>query len=429
VTTDDALRLGGVEAAELAATYGTPLLALDTDVLDAALATFAEVGRTLDIDVAYAAKALIFVALARRIAATPLGLDVCSLGELLTAERGGFAPGRLVMHGCGKSDAELQAATEGRVGRIVVDHRDELERLAARADPARPLRVLLRINAGIEAHTHAYVRTGGEESKFGFGLNALDEAAAFVLATPGLRLTGIHTHLGSQIFDATPYVAAASVALDAFERTLALGATASELILGGGFGVDSRPGGDSLDVSVALGEIAAGLRAEAARRGIRPPRLGIEPGRAIVAAAGTSLYRVVAVKRQGARRFAIVDGGIADNPRPALYGAYHPPRLASRRGASGDVETTVCGRSCENDRLVVAPLPADLRAGDVIAMGTTGAYTYSMASNYNRFPKPAVVLVGRGTHRLAVRRQSDADLLRDDVIESAADEAAVAATR
>lgn len=429
MTTDDVLRLGGVEAAELADTYGTPLLAIDTEVLDPALATFAAVGRALDIDVAYAAKALIFVALARRIAATPLGLDVCSFGELLTAERGGFAAERLVMHGCGKTDAELQAATDGRVGRIVVDHRDELVRLSAHADPARPLRVLLRINAGIEAHTHAYVRTGGEESKFGFQLPALDEAAAFVLATPGLRLTGIHTHLGSQIFDAAPYVAAAGIALDAFERTLALGAPATDLILGGGYGVDSRPDGDRLDVPAVLAAIATAVRVEAARRGIRSPRLGIEPGRAIVAAAGTSLYRVVAVKRQGVRRFAIVDGGIADNPRPALYGAYHQPRLANRRSPSEDVETTVCGRSCENDRLVVAPLPADLRVGDLIGMRTTGAYTFSMASNYNRFPKPAVVLAGRGRHRLAVRRQSDADLLRDDVAEIAEDEAGVAATR
>jgi diaminopimelate decarboxylase len=410
-----ALLLGGVDANELARVYGTPLLALDTGVLDAALATFGDLGRTLDIDVAYAAKALLFISLARRIAATPLGLDVCSLGELLTAERAGFAAQRLVMHGCGKTDLELRAAADGRVGRIVVDHRDELMALARFARAEQPLRVLLRLNAGIEAHTHAYVRTGGEESKFGFAPEQIDDAANLALATPGLRLAGIHTHIGSQIFDAAPYEAAAPIALDALSRLLARGAPATDLILGGGFGVDARPDGERIDVAATLGALSATLRAEARRRAMPQPRLGIEPGRAIVARAGTSLYRVVAVKRQGSRRFAIVDGGIADNPRPALYGAYHHPSLASRTSASALVETTVCGRSCENDRLVVSALPADLQTGDLLALETTGAYTYSMASNYNRFPRPAIAFAGNGSHRLAVRRETDLELLRNDV--------------
>jgi len=409
------MTVGGVDVNELAETYGTPLLALDADVLDAAVAEFSALAQTLDLDVAYAGKALLFVALARRIAATPLGLDVCSLGELLTAERADVAAERLVMHGSGKTDAELQAAADGRVGRLVADHHDELVRLARVARPERPLRVLLRVNSGIEAHTHAYVRTGGEESKFGFAPAQIAAAAHVVLATPGLLLAGIHTHLGSQIFDAAPYVAAAPVALEAFATLVELGAPATDLIMGGGFGVDARPGGERLDLAAALGEVATTIRELAAKLAIAPPRLGIEPGRAIVARAGTSLYRVAAVKRQGARRFAVVDGGIADNPRPALYGAFHPATLAGRSGAATLEETTVCGRSCENDRLVVAPLPVDLAAGDLIAMGTTGAYTYSMASNYNRFPKPAVVLAGGGAHRLAVRRETDADTLRNDL--------------
>jgi len=410
-----ALRIGGVDVNELAQRYGTPLLALDADVLDAAIGEFSALAQTLDLDVAYAGKALLFVALAQRIAATPLGLDVCSLGELLTAERAQFPAERIVMHGCGKTDAELEAAAGGRVGRLVADHHDELLRLGRVARAERPLRVLLRVNSGIEAHTHAYVRTGGEESKFGFAPAQIAAAAQVVLATPGLRLAGIHTHIGSQIFDAAPYVAAAPVALDAFATLVELGAPATDLIIGGGFGVDARQGGEQLDLHAALREFATTMRELAAKRGLAPPRLGIEPGRAIVARAGTSLYRVAAVKRQGARRFAVVDGGIADNPRPALYGAFHPATLAGRRGSETLEETTVCGRSCENDRLVVAPLPDDLAAGDLIAMGTTGAYTYSMASNYNRFPKPAIVMAGGGAHRLAVRREADADTLRNDV--------------
>ena len=163
--------------------------------------------------------------------------------------------------------------------------------------------------------------------------------------------------------------------------------------------------------------LAAELARGCAERGVPRPRLGLEPGRAVIAAAGTSLYRVVSVKRQGARSFAIVDGGIADNPRPALYDAYHHPRLASRTSEAPMQEFTICGRSCENDRLVVAELPADIRAGDLMTLGTTGAYTYSMASNYNRFGRPAVVFAGNGEHRLVVRRESSEDVLRNDVVD------------
>jgi diaminopimelate decarboxylase len=410
-----ALAIGGVAANELATTYGTPLLALDTDVLDRNVATYARASRDLGLDVSYAGKALLFVALARRLVTTPLGIDVCSLGELLTAERGGMPAERLVMHGCGKTDEELAAAASGRVGRLVVDHRDELERLAAVARPERPLRVLLRANTGIEAKTHAYVRTGGEDTKFGFPLAELPAAAEAALAAPGLRLVGLHSHLGSQIFDAAPYVASLQVLLDAYARLRALGAPLTELVIGGGFGVDAQPEAERFDTASILAQLAATVASEAHTRGLPPPNLGIEPGRSIVAEAGTSLYRVVAVKTHGTRRYAIVDGGIADNPRPALYGAYHHPTLAGRTSDAAPQPFAVCGRSCENDRLVEAPLPGDLAAGDLLALGTTGAYTFSMASNYNRFPRPAVVFAGDGMHRLAVRREADEDVLRNDV--------------
>jgi diaminopimelate decarboxylase len=409
------LTLGGVPAETLAGAYGTPLLAIDTDAFDAAVALFAGLGARYAIDVSYAGKALLFVALARRLASSTLGLDVCSLGELLTAERAGFTPERLVLHGCGKAEAELRAAAHGRVGRIVVDHFEELARLDAIADPQRPVAVLLRLNTGIEARTHAYVRTGGEDSKFGFSRAAIAEAIARTQAAPGLRLTGIHSHLGSQIFDESPYAASLPIVLDAYASAFAAGAPVTDLVLGGGFGVDSVPGGETFDVDSAVADLASEARAAAERLQLPPPRLGIEPGRAIVAAAGTSLYRVVAVKTQGRQRFAIVDGGIADNPRPALYGAYHHPSLANRSSPEPALETTVCGRSCENDRLVVAPLPGDLRAGDLLTLGTTGAYTYSMASNYNRFARPAVVFAGSGRHRLVVRRETPDDVLRNDV--------------
>ncbi len=414
-----ALRIGGVEANELAAAYGTPLLALDTDVLDGAIARFAGAAARFGLDVCYAGKALLFVALARRIAASSLGIDVCSLGELLTVERAGFPAHRIVLHGCGKTDEEIGAAAAGRVGRTVVDHRSELERLAAAASPARPVNVLLRVNAGIEAHTHAHVRTGGEDSKFGFSAESISEDIAFTLACAGLRLVGLHSHLGSQIFEAEPFVASVSVLVAAFATARAAGAPVSQLILGGGFGVEAHPGAAPFDLERALESVARAVERESRAREVATPRIGIEPGRSIVAESGTSLYRVVAVKRHGRRRFAIVDGGIADNPRPALYGAYHHPVLAGRQSDAPPEEITVCGRSCESDVLVRAPLPGDLRTGDLLALRTTGAYTYSMASNYNRFPKPAIAFAGAGHHRLVVRRERDDEVVRYDVDEPA----------
>ena len=418
------LELGGVAASELAEVYGTPLLVIDTDVLDSNIATYERIGRDSDIDVCYAGKALLVVALARRIAASTLGLDVCSFGELLTGEAGGMRAERMVLHGCGKTRDELSAALEGRVARIVVDHLAELHELGGLARNARAhderasLRVLLRVNTGIEARTHAYVKTGGEASKFGFAPDDLPAAIALTQTIAGVELAGVHSHLGSQIFDAEPYAACVPILLDAYETVLAAGAPGGELVLGGGFGVDSKPGGERIDTATVIADVVRALRSSCAARGIATPHVGIEPGRSLVADAGTSLYRVIAVKTQGTRRFAIVDGGIADNPRPALYGAYHHPSLANRTSDARRVQTVVCGRSCENDVLVTTDLPSDLAPDDVLALATTGAYTYSMASNYNRFAKPAIVFAGGGTHRAVVRRQSPSDLLCDDVIDA-----------
>ena len=407
--------LGGVAAETLAQTYGTPLLVIDTDVFDAAVALFAALGEELDVDVAYAGKALLIVALARRLAATPLALDVCSLGELLTAERAGFPAERIVMHGCGKTDEELAAAVDGRVGRLVVDNREELERVAAIARAAAPLAILLRVNPGIEAHTHAFVRTSGEDSKFGFARDEIAEVLQRAGAAPGLKLAGLHAHLGSQLLEREPYLEALSILLDLYVQARAAGIELDELIVGGGFGVDDGLSAETLDVAATLRALAGRLASEATARGIAAPRLGVEPGRAIVAEAGTSLYRVLALKRRGARRFAIVDGSLADNPRPALYGSHHQPSLAGRSSVAPPEFFTLAGRSCENDELTTAELPCDLRAGDLVALRSTGAYTYSMASNYNRFPRPAVVFAGGGRHVAVVRRQLPDDVLRDDL--------------
>jgi diaminopimelate decarboxylase len=345
---------------------------------------------------------------------TQLHLDVCSLGELTAAERAAFPPDRISMHGCGKTDEELDAAAEGRVARIIVDNLDELRRLAQRGNGDRPISLLLRLNTGIEAHTHEFIRTSGDKTKFGFDPDALPVALSVLRAHPNLRFLGLHAHIGSQIYEQQAFTANAQALLERAAYCAQSGFTSEHVVVGGGFGVQVHPEEPSLlDLPATLGAIAATVRTEAARLRISQPRVGIEPGRAMIAHAGTSLYTLMAVKPEFGRPYAIVDGGVYENPRPALYDAYHHVVAASRESAQL-AETVLCGRTCENDRLGTAQLPDDLRAGELIAMCTTGAYTYSMASNYNRFTRPAVVAVRAGTHRLVARRESIDDVLRSD---------------
>jgi diaminopimelate decarboxylase len=389
------------------------------DAVDAAIATLTECSARYAIEVSYAAKAFATIEFVRHLAHHPIGLDVCSLGELVTAERAGFPAERITLHGAGKSDEELLAAIAGRLRYVVVDGIEELERLAALCAGQRRVEVILRLNVGIEAGVHAFVRTGGNESKF--GIHSRDETAAIAIlrANSNLRFAGLHAHLGSQIFSAEPFSANAGALLGAAERFAQQALLSERIIIGGGFGVRTNPEAseDTLDVAATAATIAQHVRREAAARGLATPHVGIEPGRAVVAAAGTTLYRVLAVKRQSHRAFAVVDGGLAENPRPALYGARHQVVAATRR-TNEEFEVTLCGRSCENDELGAACLPHDLQAGDLLAMCVTGAYTYSMAGNYNRFPRPAVVAVSGGTSRLMARRESLDDVLGNDVDES-----------
>ena len=408
------LVIGGVRARELAATYGTPLLALDYDVLDASIAAFVSACAPRGIEIAYAGKALLLVALARHLKHTPLQLDVCSLGELTAAERAGFPAERMSMHGCGKIDEELDAAIQGRVGRIIVDNLDELERLAARTGVSAGVPLLLRINTGIEAHTHRFVRTSGEESKFGFDPDSIPSAIALLRRSPHLHFHGLHSHIGSQIYEETAFTANAQVLMERAAYCAEAGLDTKDIVVGGGFCVEMHPDRpEQLDLNATMNAIAQTIQKEAGRWGIAQPRVGIEPGRALIARAGTSLYTVMAAKHQFGRPYAIVDGGVFENPRPALYDAYHHIICASRDDEN-TVETVVCGRTCENDLLGTGLLPTDVRAGDVIAMCNTGAYTYSMASNYNRFTRPAVVAVRQGTHSLIARRETLDDVLRTD---------------
>jgi diaminopimelate decarboxylase len=411
------LTLGGIAAAELTESYGTPLVVIDLDVVDASIAALHAAQGADDLEISYAAKAFVTVAFARHLADRGIGLDVCSLGELVTAERAEFPRERLTLHGAGKSDEELSAAAAGRVGAIVVDGLDELRRLAATPAVSPSLAVLLRLNTGIEAHTHAFVRTGGDDTKFGLHPRDEDEAAAILRANPQLRFEGLHAHVGSQIYQPQAFLANADTLVAATERFARLGLEVKRIVVGGGFGVQTHPNAqaEALDLPATIGALSKRVRSSSDALKVPPPRLSIEPGRAIVGPAGTTLYRVLAVKRQSSRTFAIVDGGIAENPRPALYGAYHHV-LAVQPHSGAEGEVTLCGRSCENDELGVARLPRDLSSGDLLAMCTTGAYTYSMAGNYNRFPRPAVAGIANGGHRLLARRESLDDVLRNDIL-------------
>lgn len=412
------MNLGGIPAQQLAERYGTPLLVLDLDVLDAAIARCRAACEPHGVEIAYAGKALLLAALARFIDERGLNLDVCSLGELLTAERGGVPAGRITLHGCGKSDEELLAAVEGRVGRIVVDGVEELERLSRVARSDSPVPLLLRLNPGIEAHTHAFVRTGGQDTKFGIAPRDEARARALLRDAPAFRFLGLHAHVGSQIYESGAFVANAEALIEAAARFAHDGLVVEEIVVGGGFGVTTHPDrpDERIDFPGTIAAVANAVRAAASRVGVPPPRIGIEPGRMLIGPAGKTLYRVCSVKRQARRTFVVVDGGLFENPRPALYGAYHHAVAASRPNVDLH-EVTLCGRSCENDELGRAMLPRELCEGDLVALEVTGAYTYSMASNYNRFVRPAVVGIEGGKERLLARRESLEDVLRNDVLD------------
>ena len=388
--------LGGERADTLAERFGTPLLVIDLHALDSALDAMLAAATPHNIAVSYSGKALLLPGLVRYLRPRPIGIDVSSIGEIAVAERGGFEASRLTLHGAGKTAEEHDAALDGRVGRSVIDGMDELHALAARTS-GRGADVLLRFNTGIEAHTHDFIRTAGSRSKFGFAPSEADAAFALLRNYPSLRVRGVHAHIGSQTYDTLPYVENAMRLVVLLQKVRIAGFDAADtLIVGGGFGVQMDPNAkdQTIDVAGTLDAVArvvpSGIQIE------------IEPGRSLIAAAGTSLYRAVAVKRFEGRRFVIVDGSLADNPRPVMYGAYHHFEAVEVRTALAPA--VVCGRSCEADELGEAMLPEDLRAGDLVVMHTTGAYTYSMASNYNWFTKPPVITVGEGEAQIWATR-------------------------
>jgi len=418
---DGVLLIGEADVRELATRFGTPLYVCDEqDVRTRCREYLDAFGR--EAGVYYAAKAFCSRAMLRWVSEEGLGVDVCTGGELEVALAAGVAPDMITMHGNNKSVEELSRAVRAGVGHVVIDSFEEIARLAfvVQETAARP-RVLVRVTTGVEAHTHEFMATAHDDQKFGFSLasGAADEAVRRVLAAPGLDFAGLHSHIGSQIFDTAGFEVAAHRVLELAvrirdEHELAI----AELDLGGGFGIAYTTEDDAPPVK----ELAQNLRDIVDRQcqaaGLPRPRLTVEPGRAIVASSTVTLYTVGTIKDvDGLRTYVSVDGGMSDNIRTALYDASYSCALASRQSQAPPMLSRVVGKHCESGDIVVrhAWLPADLAPGDLIAVPGTGAYCRSLASNYNHVPRPPVVAVLNGDAREILRRETIADLLALDV--------------
>ncbi|MGW5280267.1 diaminopimelate decarboxylase [Streptomyces collinus] len=412
------LAVGGVPLAEVADRFGTPVYVLDETEVRDRCRTYRDTFP--DAEVLYAAKAFLCRAMAHWVDEHGLGLDVCSAGELELAAATGFPADRIVLHGNAKSPRDLDTALRLGVGRIVIDSPSEIARLAAAVGPGGHQKVMVRVVPGISAGGHEKIRTGAEDQKFGLSIadGYAQHAIARILDQPQLELTGLHCHLGSQITSVKPYLVAVRRMVGLMSRLYEQhGLVLPELDLGGGHGIAYRPGEPALDLTALARKVRTELDDSCAAAGLPVPRLVIEPGRAIVGPAGVALYRVLSVKHTGDTVFVAVDGGMSDNPRPALYGVRYAPRLVGRAGTAHRKRVTVVGRHCEAGDVLAGDveLPADVRPGDLLAVPVAGAYHLSMASGYNMVGRPPVVAVRDGLARLLVRRESLEDMRRRDV--------------
>lgn len=417
------LEIGGRDTVELAETFGTPLYVMDENIIRENCRRFTKsIGEYYGGNgiAAHASKAFCCKEMCRLLNGENMGLDVVSAGELFTAVSAGFPMERVFFHGNNKTPEELAMAVRYGVGRIVVDNIFELELLQKIAESAGTrVKIQLRIKPGVEAHTHGFIKTGGIDSKFGFALET-GEAFSAVKAAASMQnvaLTGLHCHIGSQIFDIEPFTLAAQTMLGLMARANdELNLEIGELNLGGGFGIRYLPEDEPVPYEKYMEAVSAVVKRECGRLGLKMPFIIIEPGRSVTGPAGITLYKVGAVKEiPGIRTYVTVDGGMADNPRPGLYGARYEMLVANKAAKPKDKVYTVSGRCCETDMLGENVPLQDVKVGDTLAVLATGAYNYAMASNYNRLPKPAVVFVKDGAARVAVKRETLEDMARNDV--------------
>ena len=418
------LAIGGVDTMELAKEYGTPLYVMDEQVIRNSLRRFHDsMNRYYDGkgEVHYASKAFSCMEMCRVVASEGDGLDAVSIGELYTAYKAGFPMEKVGFHGNNKTDEELRYALEYKVGHIIVDNISELHRLEAIAGEmnVKPS-IMFRIKPGIDAHTHDFVKTGQIDSKFGFALETGEafEAVKEAVSCKNVNLAGLHCHIGSQIFDIAPFEEAAKVMLGFIaEIKEKLGFVVEGLNLGGGFGIKYLNEHDPAPFEVYLERVSSVVKSECARLGIELPKMFIEPGRSIAAPAGITLYTVGARKViPNIRTYISVDGGMADNPRYILYGSEYDAVVANKANEERSEKVTIAGKCCESGDLIGENMPLQhAESGDIIAVCATGAYNYSMSSNYNRLQKPAVVLVNEGKSRVVVKRETLDDIIRNDI--------------
>lgn len=424
VNTEGHLTIGGIDTVELAREYGTPLYVMDEQVIRSSLRRFHDsMNRYYEGngEVHFASKAFSCMEMCRIVASEGDGLDVVSIGELYTAVKAGFPMEKVGVHGNNKTDEELSYAVEVGVGHIIVDNISELRRLEKIAEKSNiRANIMFRIKPGIDAHTHDFVKTGQIDSKFGFALETGEafEAVKEAVSCKNVKLVGIHCHIGSQIFDIAPFEEAARVMLGfAAKIKNELGYEIEGLNLGGGFGIKYVDENDPKPFEVYLEKVSAVVKAECDSLGLKLPKMFIEPGRSIAGPAGITLYTVGARKEiPNIRTYISVDGGMADNPRYILYGSEYSAVVANKAGEEKSEKVTIAGKCCESGDLIGENMPLQhAESGDIIAVCATGAYNYSMSSNYNRLQKPAVVFVNEGKSRIAVKRETLDDIIRNDI--------------
>lgn len=413
----------GHDTVVLAQKYGTPLYVMSEDILRGNINRIKDAFESAgaDYDVNYAGKTFLNMGMCRIIASEGISLDVASGGELYTAVKSGFNPARICFHGSNKNQAELEMALGYKVGRIVVDSEWELERLHLLTEELeQPVKVLFRVSPGIEAHTHELIQTGKIDSKFGLPLSQAREIIGRTKEMEFVETVGIHCHIGSQIADEKPFLLASEVMLDLYKALLSDGLNLTEINLGGGFGIPYLKEDPSFDVTNYIPKMVDHMREMSEQRQVPMPKIVVEPGRSVAAPAGITLYTVGTVKEiPGLKKYVSVDGGMADNPRPALYGADYDAVICNKPQDEALMEeVTVSGKACETDTLIKSIKLPSPQPGDTLAVLHTGAYNYSMASNYNRLRRPAVVLLKGDQSAILVERESFEDLVKNDRIPS-----------
>ena len=418
------LTAGGIDTVELAQQYGTPLYVMDEDLIREHCRSFKESmdkyygGKGL---VCYASKAFCCKAMCRIMLEEGLGLDVVSEGELYTALSVGFPAEKLCFHGNNKTDHELSYALENGVGRIIVDNIYELDRLNRLAEKTgRTANIMYRIKPGIDAHTHNFIMTGQIDSKFGFALETGEayEAVKKAIECSHINLVGLHCHIGSQIFDIDPFVKAAEVMLTFIAKIKdELGFEVKELNLGGGFGIRYTEEDAPVAYDKYMEKVSEKVKEVCAEKNVKLPFILIEPGRSIAAPAGVTLYTVGGRKEiPNIRTYVSIDGGMGDNPRYALYQSKYDVEVANKANLPKTETVTVAGKCCETGDLIGEGMPIQpVEPGDILAVLATGAYNYSMSSNYNRIPKPPVVMIRDGKSRVVVKRETLEDIVRNDL--------------